>query len=194
MTDSMPIPAGVDVTQFDHIQCIRPTDGLTIRAQRIVVDTETPVRWTMVVVDRLGKWLYIEHIEDGQRATYSTSELMELAKNARFGEWEQSQIGELSGLAIIDGEYKEIRLRQFQVPDPTPYPEWVDIDQLRNKGLSDSTIAKLVLEDAHFRRVDGDRVEYDLNKVIGHPKVRAFMSRQNARQATAISYENILNN
>jgi hypothetical protein len=89
----MPIPSGVDVIQFDHIQCVRPTDGLTIRAQRVVYDTETPVCWMMVVEDRLGRWLYIEHIEGGQRATYSTNELIKLAKNAGFGEWEQSQCG-----------------------------------------------------------------------------------------------------
>ena len=193
LTSSMPIPAGVRITQYDHIKCVRSTDGLEMRAQRVVGDKETPVRWTFVVVDRLGWWLYIEHIENGQRATYSTDEIITFAQNAGFGEWEQSQIAEFSGLALINGEYTEVRLRQFQIPDQTLYPEWVSISQLYNKGLSDGTIMKLLLEDASFRRAQGDVVEYDLNKVYSHPKVKAFMSRRNAGQATAISYEKILN-
>ena len=189
----MPIHAGVSITQYDHIKCVRPMDGLEMRAQRVVGDKDTPVRWTFVVVDRLGRWLYIEHIENRQRATYSTDEIITFAQNAGFGEWEQSQIAEFSGLALINGEYKEVRLQQFQIPDPTPYPEWVSIDHLHNKGLSDGTVMKLLLEDASFRRTNGERIEYDFNKVYSHPKVRAFMSRQNIGQATAISYEKILN-
>jgi hypothetical protein len=193
LTSSMPIPAGVSITRYDYIQCVRSADGLEMRAQRVVRDIETSVRWTLEVVDRLGQWLYIEHIENGQRATYSTDEISTIAKNAGFGEWQQSQVAEFSGFALINGAYEEVRLQQFQIPDPTPYPEWVSIEQLHNKGLSDGTIMKLMLEDASFRRVQGEVVEYNLNKVHNHPKVRAFMSRQNIGQATGISYEKILN-
>lgn len=192
MTSSMPISAGVSITQYDHINCVRPTDGLEIRAQRVVSDTETPVRWTFVIVDRLGQWLYIERIENGERATYSTDDIMALAKQIGCGDWQQSQVGEFRGYALIDGEYKPVRLQQFQIPDLTTYPEWVNIEYLHNKGLSDDTILKLLLEDVSFRRTNGEHIEYDFNKVRNHPKIRAFTNRLPSGQATGISYENIL--
>jgi hypothetical protein len=74
-------------------------------------------------------------------------------------------------------------------------PKWGDINQVRLKfGLSDNTLAQLTREDASFRRVNGDTVEYDLDKIRNHPKIRAFREKQRSGQATAISYENIIKN
>lgn len=69
---------------------------------------------------------------------------------------------------------------------------WGDINRVRALfGLSDNTIEQLAREDASFKRVRDGTIEYDLNKIPNHPKVRAFMEKQGGR-ATNISYENIL--
>jgi len=60
---------------------------------------------------------------DGGRETYSTSDLIEFAKRAGFGDWRQSQVGEVEGLVLVDGDYKEQRIAQYQTPDHTPYPK-----------------------------------------------------------------------
>lgn len=74
-------------------------------------------------------------------------------------------------------------------------PQWGDIEKVRAMfGISDSTIEQLVQEDESFRRVNGETVEYDLNKVYGHPKIQAFMAKVGSGTATAISYENIIRN
>ncbi len=122
MSESIPIPAYANLTQYKHIQCVRPTDGLVMRAQRIVVDEHTPIRWTIVVEGKSEQWRDLGWTEDGTRETYSTSELKELAKKAGFGGWQQSQVGEMEGLALVDGDERKIRLPQYQVPDLTPYP------------------------------------------------------------------------
>ena len=195
MNNSIPIPAYADLTQYDHIRSVRPTDGAEIRAQRVVVDEQTPVRWTIIAMDKLGKYLFIERIENGVRPTYSTIELVELAQKVGFGEWQQSSVAEMEAIALTPVGYREFLMHQFQIPDPTSYPKesaWVEVDYLHNKGLSDDTIPKLVQEDPSFRRVNSDRVEYDIGKVYGHPKVRDFMSKMNSDQATMISYEHIL--
>lgn len=122
MSDSIPIPAYADLTQYNHIRSVRPTDGAEIRAQRIMVDEHTPIRWTIVVMDKMGNYLFIENTENKVRKQYSTSELVDLAKNAGFGEWQQAQVGEAVGIALVKGEQREIVMRQYQVPDTTPYP------------------------------------------------------------------------
>src|SRR2546421_10401723 len=129
--------------------------------------------------------------QEGTYETYSTNELIVLAKNAGFGEWQQSAIAVVEGSALVDGDYREEMHPQFQTPDHTLYPPesgWVDVNFLHNKGLSDNTIAKLVQEDSSFQRVNGDIVQYDFRKVYGHPKVQTVM----AKGGGAISYENIL--
>ncbi|HEU5381473.1 MAG TPA: toll/interleukin-1 receptor domain-containing protein [Ktedonobacteraceae bacterium] len=72
-------------------------------------------------------------------------------------------------------------------------PKWQDINQVRASfGLSDETIAQLTQEDESFKRVKDDIVEYDVNKIYNHPKVRAFMNKQDSGKATGISYEKII--
>ncbi|HEY6285628.1 MAG TPA: hypothetical protein VIX20_08200 [Ktedonobacteraceae bacterium] len=121
MADSIPIPAYADFTQYDHIQSVRPTDGAIIRAQRVVVDENTPIRWTITVRDKMEQYLHIENTEGGVRKYYTTSELVELAQRAGFGEWQQSKVGEKRGFPLMNGEEREILIPEYQVPDTTPY-------------------------------------------------------------------------
>lgn len=191
----MPIPAGADITQYDRIQCVRQ-DGLVLRAQRILLNKETPVRWTIVVEGKSGQWQDQSWTENGSRETYSTNELNVFAKNAGFGEWQQSAIDVHEGISLWEGNERTVHMPQYQVPDSTIYPketDWVNVGYLHNKGLSDNTIAKLVQEDASFQRINGGVIEYDINKVYGHPKVQAFMKKLGSGFATAISYEKLLN-
>lgn len=76
----------------------------------------------------------------------------------------------------------------------SPYdPQWRDINQVSAEfGLSDETLAQLTQEDASFKRMNSNTVEYDINKIRNHPKVRAFMAKQSNKGATGISYENII--
>ncbi len=127
MTDSMPIPAYANVTQYDHIQSTRPTDGAKVRAQRVVVDKHTAIRWTIVVVNRLEQFILdelpmYEDAEGKVRKQYPTSELLDRAKEAGFVDWQQSQVAESEGSAYVDGEYQKVRVGHYQLPDPTPYP------------------------------------------------------------------------
>jgi hypothetical protein len=193
---SIPIPAGADITQYNHIQCVRPADALIMRAQRVTVNEQTPVSWTMVVEGKSGQWRDLGWTVKGTHETYSTSELIEFAENAGFGEWQQSAVDVREGTSIWEGQERTVLIPQYQIPDSTEYPKesgWVDVVYLHNKGLSDSTIAKLVQEDASFRRVNGDVAEYEISKVYGHSKVQTFMNKLGNGVTTAISYENILN-
>jgi hypothetical protein len=196
LSQSIPIPEGANIAQYDHIQCVRPTDGLVLRAQRVIVNEQTPVSWTIVVEGKSEQWRDLGWTMDGTRETYSTSELIKFAKNAGFGEWQQSALDVREGTSLWEGEERTVLMPQYQIPDSTKYPketEWVDIVHLHNKGLSDSTIAKLVQEDASFRRVNGNVIEYNVSNVYGHPKVQAFMNKLGSSVATAINYDNILN-
>ncbi len=87
-----------------------------------MVDEHTPIRCTIVVMDKMGNYLFIENTENEVRKQYSTSELVDLTKNAGFGEWQQARVGEAAGIAWVKGEQREIVMRQYQVPDTTPYP------------------------------------------------------------------------
>jgi hypothetical protein len=104
------------LTQYDHIQATRLTDGAKLRAQRVVVDEQTPIRWTIVLVDKLEQYIFDE------LPMYTTSELIARAKEAGFVDWQQSQVGKMTGLAWIDDDCREVILRQYQIPDRTPYP------------------------------------------------------------------------
>jgi hypothetical protein len=71
--------------------------------------------------------------------------------------------------------------------------EWTNIEKVRaTVGLTDSTLEQLAQEDANFRRVNGNTVEYDLSKVYNHPAVQAFRTNVGRGKATMISYENII--
>lgn len=127
MTDSIPIPAHADLTQYDHIQSKRPTDGAIIRAQRVVVDKDMPICWTIVMKDKLEKYIFNELplFEDTQGRVckqYSTSELIHLAQKAGFGEWQQSMVAAWEGWEWDDVGYREKSIPQYQLPDTTPYP------------------------------------------------------------------------
>ncbi len=69
-------------------------------AHRVVVDTQTPVRWTYVVEGPSEQWRDLGWNMDGGRETYSTNELIEFAKRAGFGEWEQSPIDWVSAYPL----------------------------------------------------------------------------------------------
>jgi len=70
---------------------------------------------------------------------------------------------------------------------------WTNIEKVRaTVGLTDSTLEQLVQEDASFRRVNGNTVEYDLSKVYNHPAVQTFRANAGRGKATMISYENII--
>jgi hypothetical protein len=87
-----------------------------------VVDENTPIRWTIIVKDRMEQYLHIENTEGGVREYYTTSELVELAQRERFGEWQQSKVGEIQASALVNGEEREFLMPEYQVPDPTNYP------------------------------------------------------------------------
>lgn len=127
MTSSIPIPSYANVTQYDHIQATRPTDGAKLRAQRVVVDEHTAIRWTIVMVTKLEQYIVDElpMYEDAEwkvRKQYTTSELIDRAREVGFVDWQQSQVGESEGFAYVDSEYRKVRVGHYQLPDPTPYP------------------------------------------------------------------------
>jgi hypothetical protein len=78
-----------------------------------MVDENTPIRWTIILKDRMEQFLHYENTEGGVREYYSTSELLELVKREGFGEWRQSKVNEKQG---------EFLISEYQIPDLTPYP------------------------------------------------------------------------
>jgi len=105
------------LTRYEHIQCTHPKYGLVMRAHRVVVDEQTPVRWTCEVEGSSEQWRDLGWNIAGERDTYTTEALVEFAKRARFGEWEQSQVGEVKGHVLVDGVYTERVTPQYQRPD-----------------------------------------------------------------------------
>jgi hypothetical protein len=88
-------------------------------------------------------------------------------------------------------EEKEVN----KLTDSLNSPNWADVVKVgATVGLTDSTIEMLVQEDASFSRVNGDTVEYDLNKLYNHPAVQAFRANAGNWRSTAIGYENIIHN
>jgi hypothetical protein len=126
MTKSFPLPKGADITQYEHIQCTRPKDGLEMRAHRIIADEQTPVSWTVAVEGKSEKSLTLQRNNDGTLKTYSTSELIKLAKDAGFGEWQQSAIAMREGTITWEGKDIEALIPQYQIPDPTIYPKEIN--------------------------------------------------------------------
>src|SRR6266699_7238917 len=100
LTDGFPIAPGTDLTQYEHIQCTHPKHGFVLRAHRVAGDKQTPVRWTYVVEGSSEQWRDLGWNMDGGRETYSTNELIEFAKRAGFGEWEQSPIDWVSAYPL----------------------------------------------------------------------------------------------
>jgi len=129
MTKGFPLPKGADITQYDHIQCTRPKDGLEMRAHRIVVDEQTPVSWTIVVEEKSEQLRSFLSTKDDSPKTYSTSELIKLAKDAGFGEWQQSAIDMREGTITWEGKDIEALIPQYQIPDRTVYPNGNDENQ-----------------------------------------------------------------
>ena len=91
-----------------------------IKAQRVVKDEHTPIRWTIIVKDRMDQYLHIEDTTGGVPEQYTTSELIELARKNGFGEWQQSSVAEREAEGWEEDAPK-IRLRQYQIPDTKTY-------------------------------------------------------------------------
>ena len=116
-----------ELTKYEHIQSVRLTDGARLVASRVVVDEHTPVRWTIVLVDKLENYIddELQLFSDAVgrvRKQYTTSDLLELAKQKGFEDWQEVPVAFVQGWELVDGVYQERHLPKYQDPDPTPYP------------------------------------------------------------------------
>ncbi len=115
------------LTRYNFIQSDRPTDGARIAAKRVIVDENTPIRWVIVMKDKLENFIFnelqlFEDTEGRVQKQYSTSELSDCAQKLGFGDWHQAPVALVEGFELIDEEYRKRLIPQYQLPDPTDYP------------------------------------------------------------------------
>ena len=108
-----------ELTKYEHIQSVRLTDGARLVASRRVVDETTPVRWTIVLKDKQEMYIFdeLQFFEDtgcNVQTQYATTELVELAKQRGFMDWQQLPVA----LATVWGLEGTV----YQDPDPIHYP------------------------------------------------------------------------
>lgn len=121
--------AEVDFTKYERIQSVRVTDGARLVASRVVMDENTHVRWTIELKDKLEMFIFdeLQLFEDAARNVqkhYTTSELLDLAKQAGFIDWQQLpvELVEMWPWDAVGDEAKKILVPKYSLPDPTPYP------------------------------------------------------------------------
>ncbi len=90
MTNGLPIPQGGDITQYEHIQCTRPTDGSVLKAKRVMVDEQPPIRWKIEL--NMGGLDYRDRpLSPGAELEvwrmYTTDALLTTAKKSGYGNW-----------------------------------------------------------------------------------------------------------
>ncbi len=116
-----------DLTRVNAIQSVRPSDGVRIIANRIVVDTSTPIRWEITITDQLYHPLPAEQLaleQPGEKTPkqYLTKELSEYAEAIGFVDWKQLPTGMIKSFVLVDGEVRKVLIPEYQPPDPTDYP------------------------------------------------------------------------
>lgn len=119
--------ADTDLTKYEHIMSVRVTDGARLVASRVVVDEQTPVRWTIMLKDKLEMVIEdeLQLFEDAAgrvRKQYTTTELLGIAQQKGFDDWQQVPRGFMQGWKLVEGEYQENHIPRYPDPDPTPYP------------------------------------------------------------------------
>jgi hypothetical protein len=116
-----------DLTRVNAIQSMRLSDGARIIANRIVVDSNTPIRWEITITDQLyhpipTEQLALEQSEERIPKRYLTRELSEYAEAIGFIDWKQLPTGTLKSFVLVDGEVRKVLIPDYQPPDPTDYP------------------------------------------------------------------------
>ncbi len=115
------------LTRFNFIQSVRPIDGARIAAKRVIVDENMPIRWVIVVKDKMENFIFnelplFEDTEGRVPKQYSTSELSDRARKVGFVDWQQAPLALVEGWELIGEEYRKRLIPQYQLPDPTNYP------------------------------------------------------------------------
>ena len=116
-----------DLTRVNAIQSVRARDGARIIANRIVVNTSTPIRWEITITDQLYHPIPTEELaweKPGETTPkqYLTRELSEYAEAGGFIDWKQLPTGMIKSFVLVDGEIRKVLIPDYQPPDPTDYP------------------------------------------------------------------------
>ena len=114
------------LTKLNSILAIRRSDGAKIAAKRLVINSETPIRWNVVLKDRTEKYIFdelsmFEDTEWDKQKQYSTSELFDLTQKAGFTDWKQIPLAMWGGWELVGSEYKQRLFPQYELPDLTSY-------------------------------------------------------------------------
>ncbi len=107
--------AEADIAKFEHVQSVRVTDGARLVASRVVINAQTPVRWTIVLKDKQEMFIFdeLQLFDDAAgrvQKQYATTELLDLVKQKGFVDWQRLPVAMGEGWA------------DYPYPDATPYP------------------------------------------------------------------------
>ena len=121
------MPNMLDLVRYGLIKSVRLPDGARITAKRVVVDTSTPIHWTITTTDQKDMPIDIglPTFEDTQGKIlkeYLTRELSELSEKAGFTDWKRLPVDAVPGFELIDGKEMERGFPKDQDPDSTDYP------------------------------------------------------------------------
>lgn len=112
-----------ELTQCRVLWAVREADGVRLAASQVNDNENMPVRWIVVIRDRLEKYVFddktLPMFEDGGvPRRYATSELSELAFQAGFAEWQQAPrwVTEELALDVLGGEYQKVDVIHYELP------------------------------------------------------------------------------
>lgn len=115
-----------DIAKYEHVVAVRRSDGMRIAATRKVVDTQTPVRWQIIIWDKENHIVYQELplFEEGNMPLlYKTSELLQQATKRGFYDWYHLPVAYVEAWSwdSLDESEKHL-IPKYSPLDPIEYP------------------------------------------------------------------------